>query len=201
MMRIHPIPAILCRVVAILAVILLTACETPPPGQSFPEITFDDKPKLTLDVNEVQVESQFSAPLAAPHVDHLMPAAPERVLQRWARDRLRAGGRGGSARFTILDATVVEERLALSKGVRGAFTTDQAERYTATAEARLEVLDDRGNLLGTASAKATHSTTVAEDASLNERERTWFLLTETLMNAFDAEMDKVTRQFLGRFLR
>ena len=201
MIRIQPIPTVMRRALAALAFLLLAACETPPPGQSFPEITFDHKPGLTLDVAEIQVESKFTAPLTAPHVEHLMPAPPERSLRRWAVDRLRAAGRGGSARFTILDATVVEDRLPLTKGVRGVFTTEQAERYTATVEARLVVFDDRGNELGTTNAKATHSTTVAEDASLHERERTWFTLTETLMNTFDAEMEQVTRQFLGGFLR
>ena len=179
---------------------LLAGCESSVLPGGFSEITFEHRPKLTLDVAAVQVDTRFRASLAAPNVEHLVPAPPDRALQRWARDRLRAAGRGGSARFEILDAAVVEERLPVTRGLRGAFVSEQSERYTARAEARLTVFDDRGNLLASATANATRATTVAEDATLSEREKAWFELTEALMGIFDAEMERVTRRFLGGFL-
>ena len=42
--------------------------------------------------------------------------------------------------------------------------------------------------------------TVREDASLHDRKRIWFEMTEALMKDFNAEMEKNIRQHLGGYL-
>ena len=119
---------------------LLAACETPPPAHKFPNLTFAHLGALNLNVATLEVVSDYRAPLKKPNVEHLFPAPPERTLKRWARDRLKAAGEGGSARFVISRAAVTETPLMMKTGLTGAFTTDQAERYDAVIEATLEIL-------------------------------------------------------------
>jgi hypothetical protein len=86
--------------------------------------------------------------------------------------------------------------------VRGAFTTDQTDRYDASLAARLKVLADRGNLReGEASAWATRSRTVPEGITVNGREQVLFELVESSMNDFNAELDRQIRANLAQFLR
>ena len=114
--------------------------------------------------------------------------------------RARDPGRRGSARFVILDAAVTETPLKLDKSFTGAFTKQQSRRYDATVEVSLEILDDKGFRKGFANARVMRSRTLREDASINDRERMWFDLTEALMNDLNAELEKNIRQYLSGYL-
>ena len=187
-------------VFALLAPLALGACETPMPAQTLPGLTYEHLKPFRLDVAAVDVVSQYRSPMQKPNVEHLFPTPPEKALRRWAQDRLKAAGKGATARFVILDARATETPLKIDKSFWGAFKRQQSERYDATVEATLEILDSRGFRKGFANARASRSRTVREDATLNERERTWFELTEALMKDFDAELERNIRQHLGGFL-
>jgi len=184
-------------VVAVAALAVLAACETPVQVERFPELTYGHLTPFQLNVLTVQTKSDYVPPLAPPNVDHLFPTPPKMAMERWAADRLKAAGSQGSARFTIIDASIIETKLKTESGITGALTKQQAFRYDATVEGSLEVLDSRGFRKGFASARARRSRTVREDATLNERDRIWFALVEDLMLDFNAEIEKNIRQHLG----
>lgn len=181
--------------------VAVAACETPVSRPTFPEITFTHKPPIALDVARIEVVDTYTPPLAAPNVEHRVPNPPARSLARWAADRLKPAGASGTAVFTIVGASVVETPLEVKKGVAGAFVTEASERYDAVAEARLEIVDPGGQRRGFASARATRSRALAEDATLNERETLWHELVVALMADFDAEMAKNIRAYLSGWLR
>jgi hypothetical protein len=186
-----------------LAASSLAACSDSPSRQRLPELTYGHLGTFRLDVARIDIVNQYRSPLTAPHVDHVMPIPPERTLERWARDRLAATGAAGAiARYTIEDAKMIETELKRTQGVRGAFTTDQAQRYDLSMAASLEILDDRGLIRQAyASAAATRFRTVPEGISINEREKVWFDLVEASMNDINAELDRQIRANMARFLR
>lgn len=186
-----------------LAASSLAACSDSPARQRLPELTYGHLGTFRLDVARIDIVNQYRSPLTAPHVDHVMPVPPERTLERWARDRLAATGAAGAiARYTIEDAKMIETELKRTQGVRGAFTTDQAQRYDLSMAASLEILDDRGLIRQAyASAAATRFRTVPEGISINEREKVWFDLVEASMNDINAELDRQIRANMARFLR
>ena len=98
-------------------------------------------------------------------------------------------------------ASDLEEKLRTTPGLRGTFTNEQSERYTATVEAVLEILDNRGARIGMAEARVQRSRTVPENITLNDRERTWYELTETALRDMDATLTRNVQTHLGRFLR
>ncbi len=180
----------------------LAACSTQPPRPRFPDLTYGHLGQFTLDVSTVEIVSEYKAPFAAPNVDHLFPTPPEQTLRRWAQDRLVASGKPGRlARFVIQDAKVTEAALPRTPGVRGAFTTDQTQRYDASFSVVLEIREERANYrAGTASAWATRSRTVPEGITVNDRDKVWFDLIEASMNDLNAEMDRQIRANLAQFL-
>ncbi|HJS31483.1 MAG TPA: hypothetical protein VJ924_05770 [Alphaproteobacteria bacterium] len=188
---------------AALVAMLLAACNTPEPRARFAEMTFEHRGDLRLDVAAVDIDTEYRAPLAAPHVEHLFPVAPEAAMRRWARDRLAAtGAPGRRARFIVKDARVIEEKLARTQGIRGAFTRDQTERYTITLEAALQIVGARGvTSEGFAVARATRSRTVAESVTVNQRERAWFELLEEAMRDLDSEFERQIQSNLAQYLR
>lgn len=180
----------------------LTACSSPPPRARFPELTYGHLGLFTLDVERVEIVSEYKPNFGAPNVEQMFPTSPETTLRRWAQDRLAATGTPGRyARFVIQDAKVTEAELPRTPGVRGAFTTDQAQRYDGSLSVLLEIREQRANFrAGTASAWASRSRTVPEGITINDREKVWFELLEATMNELNAEMDRQIRANLAQFL-
>lgn len=185
---------------ALLALAAAAACESRLPEQEFPALTYGHLGGFRLDVGALRVVSEYAAPMKAPNVDHLFPTPPEKALRRWAADRLVAAGAKGTARFVIIDAAVSETPLEVEGGLGGLFTTQQSVRYEARAEAMLEILDDQGYRMGFANARVSRTRTLGEDATIDERRRLWFELTEALINDFNAEIEKNIRQYIGGYL-
>jgi len=185
-----------------LALSVAAACTTPPPATSQPQLTYTHQAKIRLDVDAIEIVHTYAPPMQAPNVEHLFPTSPMKTAERWATDRLVAAGAsrtGVTARFVILDARVVEEKLPTTGGIGGYFTVDQGARYTATLEARLEIIDAQGKRRAFAEAKAFRDQTVPENASINKREDYWFLLTEDLLKDFEREMETAIQTHLAGF--
>lgn len=182
--------------------LVLAACATPDPAPRYADITFQGAPKIGLDVGSIEVVNEYREPLSRPHVEHLVPVNPGRTIERWASDRLSAdGSRFNRAVLRVKEASIVEEPLRTTTGLRGLVTNEQAERYTATVEVMLEILDNRGMRIGVADARVQRSRTVPEDITLNDRERAWYELTEATLRDMNTTLTRNVEAHLGRFLR
>ena len=189
------------RVAAMLAALFAAACASTPPIPSFAEIRFTDKPPIRLDVARIDIVEAYRPPLKPPNVEHLFPVRPPDAARQWARDRLRPAGATGWAEAIIRNASVTETALERTEGIRGAFTTDQTERYDAEISIAVRIFDDAGNERAYASATARGSRTVAEDITLNDRERAWYRMTAATMRALDEALEGRMRKSLAEFLK
>lgn len=188
-------------VVAFALAMIAAGCETTLPPRSFPDLRYTHLPPIRLDAVRVDVVQQYQSPGKAPHVEHEFPVRPAEVAERWARDRLQAAGVNNIVRATIVDGAVVEVPLQRSTGVRGAFTTDQSERYDGALELRIEMIGPDGRQLAMVSSRATRSRSVPENITLAERERVWFRLTESMMNDLNLALEQQIREHFARWLR
>ncbi|RMD63160.1 MAG: hypothetical protein D6826_05630 [Alphaproteobacteria bacterium] len=168
----------------------LGGCEGPPRRPQFPEITFRHLPPIRLDVREIRFTQAYRAPAAAPNVDHLFPVPPADAALRWGRDRLVAAGAGRRGEYVVREASVIEVPLEKSGGLSGLLTTEQSERYDARLVVEMRIVEDDGRVAGTATAEVVRSRSVPEGITLNEREKVWFEMTETLMRELNAQLEK-----------
>ncbi len=180
---------------------VLAACQTPDPEPSYPELSYAHFGAIPLDVARIEVVRAYAPPSKKPNVDHLFPVKPLAAADRWVKDRLRAAGRAGVARATIARASVVEVPLKRTKGIRGAFTKDQSERYDGLIEISIQILGNDGREKANVMSRAERSRTVAEDASPNDREKVWFEMTEAMMNDLNASLQRQINQHLRAFVR
>ncbi len=185
---------------AALVAAAVAGCVNPPPVPKFAAITFGDKPKIFLVAGTVEVVDNYLPPGRRPNVEHEFPVRPAAMLARWAADRLAATGGTATVRFIINDASAIETALKTTKGIKGLFKDEQANRYDLALDVRIEVREG-GYTRGFAEARAMNSRTVAESISLNEREKTYYEMTEAAGRAIDAELEKNIRQFLTTYLR
>ena len=180
--------------------LVLAGCTKPSPAPRYPELTFNHLPPIRLDAATLEIVDAFKSPFTAPNVEHLMPVSPAVAMRRWAQDRLTPVGKGGRIVFTIVDAGVIETALEPTPGVRGVVTKDQSERYDASLRVRISVDGGDNRRRGEVSADAMRSRTVIEGMSLNEREKIWFQMTESLVADMNGELEAAIRSFLQPFL-
>lgn len=188
---------------------LLAGCETPP-SDILPSLTFDSAPPLPLDVAELIIDDltadgpnrgTLSAdPLPGePATSELNEPVPA-VVTRWARQRFFAVGQSGTARLVIEQAYLRRELLARSQGLRGIVTIDQAERYSTGLAVRM-VLNDPGTAReGFAWASVARSVSIAEDATLSERQDRLFTMLERSINELDTALVAEMRQKVSSFV-
>jgi len=193
----------LIRAAAPLAVagVMLGACGTSTPTQRLPEMTFAHLQTISVDVAAFEVINQFNPPLAAPHIEHLMPTSPAVALQQWLKDRFKGVGKTGTLRLIIEDARATETTLTKNESLKGKFTKQQSQRYDMTVKATMELRGIAGDLLASTTAQAEQSITAREDISLNDREKLWFDTVSQLMASFNQAMEANIRTYMGRWLR
>jgi hypothetical protein len=182
-------------------VTVLTACETTVPPRAFPDLRYNHLPPIRLDAVRVDVIQLYKSSGTKPYVEHEFPTRPATVAAQWATDRLKAIGVSNIVRVTITKGAVVEVPLKRTTGVTGVFTTDQSERYDGTLEIKIAIIGPSGRELASVSARATRSRTVPENITLAERERTWFRMTESMMNDLNLSLERQIQQHLARWIR
>jgi len=181
----------------------VTACHNSgPPSQNSPQISFADRTPFRLNVAEVQVVWEYQPPGRLPNVDQQMALPPGSAIVRWAQDRLRPVGQAGSgsARVVIRDASVVEVPLRVDRSLSGSFKNEQEMRYDGTLQIAIEIKDARQITVADVTAAAQRSRSVAEDLTLNQRDRVLFDISEDLARDIDRQMDQLIRDYFGRWL-
>ncbi len=178
----------------------LSACELHPPASDFPELSYGHLEPLRFDVGAIEVEQVYQPSSDPPNVELLFPVRPGDAAADWARDRLQAAGTARRLRFVVRKASVVETALETQGGLTGAMTIEQSERYDAELLVEIEIVDDSGWKEASAMARVARSITVAEDATLHERETTWYELTRKLMNDMNVQLESTLRRVFYRYL-
>lgn len=181
------------------ALLVLGGCPSAPSRISS-EITFADREPIRLDVANIEIVQRFQPALADPFVDHLFPQEPAAVIRRWAQDRLAAAGTSGTATLIIQEASVKEDILPRNPGLQGLVTIEQSERYEARYVVRIEIVQPATGRTGSADVLAVRSITAPENASLADRERIWFTLTEDTARDLDARFEQEVMTGLPQFL-
>jgi len=185
----------------LLALLVVASCSTKPAVQRLPELTFTDRKPIFLNVAQLEIVSQYQPPGKAPNYEHLMPISPEAAAIRWAKDRLRPVGTTGFARVVIKDAPVIKTDLKTDTSVKGMFKDEQAERYDGSLEVMVEILDARHLPIGTdVTARATRTRSLAEDVTVNERERALFDITESMARDIDTQLDGLIHSYMAKWV-
>ena len=174
----------------------LISCAPPPEAPSFPDIRFTGEPPLLLLASQIEIRTLYQPGDA----DSAFPVSPLRAIQNWARDRLRANGQGGPARFTIADATAKVTDLAVKGGISGTFTDQVSQQYDIALDAALELLDTTGVVVRSARVTVSRSATVLQSATANDRARTRYNLVRDMMSDFDSQAQARISGGFGQYL-
>ena len=150
-----------------LSVFFLTACATPPPKSQFPQLTFVHLPSIKLDAGSLRIVDDFRS-AGRLDVSQGMPVPPIVAVHQWANDRLVPAGNRGQIVVTITEASVIETELERTRGLRGAVTADQSERYYGRLAVTVEVRDPQAQRGGERQPAKTHIGNVVLSIDFNE---------------------------------
>lgn len=182
--------------------LLLVGCGGPsvlPDGPRVPEISFRHLPAITFDVSSIDVQQPFVSSGQPPSIESQIPVTPAQVARNWARDRLKAGGADGVARYSILDASVREVALKTDKSVTGLLKTEQESKLEGRVEVRIDINNSKGT--GFTNAIATRSQTIPEGLTLDEREQMQIDFVEALGQDMNRRLETEIRFNLTPFVK
>jgi len=168
---------------------MLAACSNnPPPPLRLPDMTFAQGAPVKFDVARIEIQVDYKAPAAHPHIEYDMPVSPENAVRNWVRDRLKAVGSNGIMRVVIKNASATETPLSTDQGITGMFKKEQAAQVDEALEVSIQMLDERQFVIAEVTGKSSRSRTEPEGQKLNERDRLLYDLTYDLVKGFNDEV-------------
>ena len=183
------------------AVAFLSACasnQDVAETRRYVEPRFDDQTKIELEVNKIDVISEFTPSFTRPNVEHLFPVSIERAARIWARDRLEAVDFASNrvAEFIIKDASVTEVEEKASQ----LFYKDSL-KYRATLAVVLKISSANGQSQAQTSIEAWRELIMPIDTSIEDKEKYWNEMVYKLFKEFNLRMEENIHQYLNMYVK
>ena len=189
------------RVWLVVAMALLGACASEYETFEPPPLDYSDRQPLRLAVERVAIDSVYRPAGAPPYVDHALPLTPEAATRALLEQKLQAVGGPDRMQAVILDASVEEETVETTSGVRGYLTTETAARLHGRLKVRIDRLDQTGAVVGSVSTAVARSRGIPEGIGYAERQRIGYELVRDLVDDLDAGLTANLRESFGALIR
>ena len=166
-----------------------------------PPLDYSDRQPLDLAVDRVMIDSVYRPAGAPPYVDHALPLTPEAATRALLERRLRAAGGPDRMHAVIVDASVLEEPLETTGGVRGYLTTESAARLEGRLKVRVDQVNPAGLVVRSISTGVTRTRAIPEGVAYAERQRIAYELVRDLVDDLDAALGANVRESYAELLR
>ena len=191
----------LSKILCVVAFLFLNACASNnevAEVSRYSEPRFDNMPPIELNVNKVEIISEFTPSFTRPNVEHLFPVSVEKTARIWATDRLEAVDFASNrvAQFIIKDASVTEEEIKASQ----LFHKDSL-KYRATLYVILKVSSEGGQSSAQTSIEAWRELTMPIDASIVDKEKYWTEMVQKFFEEFNVRMEQNINQYLNMYVK
>ena len=180
----------------------LSACGSSLEPAAPTHITFAADMVLNVDATSVYVEFASASPREYPHVGYRSPVTFEDAVKNWVDSRFELTGKTVNAlRVTVKEADITEELLPVKTGFTGAFKKEQAAKYEAKLEVRLQIVDPIGKVVASASSEAWNTHTVPEDATETDKQIVWVEMVKKAFDSLDQGLIPQVRQSMRAYVR
>lgn len=169
---------------AIAVLLTVAACTSAPPMTlTQPDLTFAQMQNIPLAVARIEVVDHYKPPMAGKNIEHEFATPPAAAARNLIESTLQAKGDRQILRVLIDDASVRMDKLPVRTDLAGVFTREPSERYVARVALRFELVNEDAPdiIVGRANVSSDRTSTLAENASLSDRDQAYVALTEALM--------------------
>lgn len=189
----RPVPSVVALALALGA--CATSSAPPPPADPLAGI-----PEQHLAVSYIDVSEAFPAATGT-FIDRRHSQDLQAATRSYLTTRLAAAGGPSSARATILDAVVAEERRPAASPLGAPFRNTPDATLKGRVEVKVSIVGSGGTELGFASAKVERARSLPNVSTVPERER----LAQDMIREMVVELDKALtssiQQNLGTYLK
>jgi len=187
------------RYVWVAAVLVLAACEGFMEVDTRPApLTFADVRPVMVDVQKIEFVNSYRPPAGA--IEHVFPTPPVVAAERLAKTALAPTGGEGVLRVIVNEASVVEEKLPVTKGVVGVFKQEPEKRLVASLKVRFEQASSAAPDIVQAHADivSSRSTTLMKGISIADRDRSYDDLTKAMMSDLENGLKTTVAATFGK---
>lgn len=164
----------------------------------YSEPRFQTKAPIELNVEKVDIISEFVPSFTRPNVEHLFPVSIEKSAKIWAEDRLKADGFGSNkiAEYIIKDASVTEE-------VEKSEDILQKDRlkYKANLSVVLKITDKSNLSAAQTTIDAWRELKIPADTNIAEKEKYWNEMVKKLFDEYNAKMVQNINEYLNMYVK
>ena len=163
----------------------------------YSEPRFQDQAPIELNVEKVDIISEFIPSFTRPNVEHLFPVSIEKSAKLWAEDRLKAHGFSSNkvAEFIIKDASVTEE---IEKSEE--LLQKDRLKYRANLSVVLKITDKTNMSAAETSINAWRELKIPVDTKIAEKEKYWNDMVYKLFDEFNRRMEKNINEYLNMYV-
>jgi hypothetical protein len=185
-------------VVAGAALALMTAC-TSGPVATYPDVTWRHLDPIVFAAGPIEKVAAWSN-VSDGSIASDLPFNLGQMAMNWPDDRIQTAGTSDLLRYSVTEASATSNALKTTKGIKGVFTDDQADKVDLKVAAKLELLDVNGTPKAEVTAMAARSRTLSESMSVSEREQAVYDETTSLLMDLDRELERQINNNMERFL-
>lgn len=162
------------------------------------EPRYQNETPIELNVNKIDIISEFTPSFTRPNVEHLLPVSIEKTAKLWGQDRLKAADFSSPkiAEVIIKDASVTEE---LEEGSQ-IFEQDKV-KYSARLVVSVKISDTSSMSQASTDVEAWRSLTIPASTDIVKKEEYWNSMVEKLFNDFNERMTSEIYQNLNAFIK
>ena len=162
------------------------------------EPRYQNETPIELNVNKIDIISEFTPSFTRPNVEHLLPVSIEKTAKLWGQDRLKAADFSSPkiAEVIIKDASVTEE---IEEGSQ-IFEQDKV-KYSARLVVSVKVSDPTSMSQASTDVEAWRSLTIPANTDIVKKEEYWNSMVEKLFNDFNERMTSEINQNLNAFIK
>jgi len=185
-----------------LASVFLFACSSTTDTDAVPlkynEPRFQRIAPIVLNVEKVDVSSEFVPSFTRPNVEHLFPISIEKTARIWAEDRLKADGFSSNkiAEYVIKDASVTEE---VEKS--GDMFQKDRLKYRAHLAVLLKIVDKSNMSAAETTIDAWRELLMPVDTKIADKERLWNDMVNKLFDDFNRRMEQSLNDSLNMYVK
>ena len=182
--------------------LFMFACSTTKDTDAIPlkysEPRFLSTAPIELDVEKIDIISEFIPSFTRPNVEHLFPVSIEKSAKMWAEDRLKADGFSSNriAEYIIKDASVTEE---LEKSEE--FLQKDRLKYRANLSVVLKITDKINMSSAETTINAWRELRIPADTQIAQKEKYWNDMVKKLFDQFNVRMEQNINEYLNMYVK
>lgn len=164
-------------------------------------IRFSDATTLSTDATSLSIYVDARPPKEYPHVMYRAPFTFEQAAKAWADSHFSLSGNSvNTLRITLREGDITEKLLPKTGGIKGWFTKDQSAEYEARLAVEVAVIDPNGKVLASADGKASHTRTVPEGSTEEDKRHVWADMIKTSFDSLDTELQPRIRTAMASYV-